>query len=92
MGNFGSSGIFGKLENFGIFGTFKNLELFEILEIRKIRGENIENFGIDFGRVDCHPPDDRPCMTTHKKGHDILTAGGNVHIHRHIWRGPLYIK
>ena len=79
FGNFGTFGeIFG---SFGILEVLEYLENLEILEFwkfwksRKFGGENIENFGIDFGRADCHPPDDRPCMTTHKKGHGVSTGG-----------------
>ena len=36
---------------------------------------NLGSFGIDFERADCHPSDDRPCTTTHNKGHGLSTRG-----------------
>ena len=51
------------------------LEFSEILEIRKVRGENFGNFGIAFGRADRHPSDDRPCTTTQLRGHGVNGAG-----------------
>ena len=63
--------------NLGKFGKFGNLE------IRKVRGENFGNFGIDFGRADCQASDDRPCATTHKKGHGLST-GGRPYIYIYI--------
>ena len=52
------------------------LEISEILEIRKVRGENFGNFGIEFGRADRHPSEDRPCTTTQLRGHGLSTGGG----------------
>ena len=53
--------------HFGNFGNFGN---------RKVRGENFGNFGIEFGRADRHPSDDRPCTTTQLRGHGLSTGGG----------------
>ena len=39
---------------------------------------------IDFGRADCHPSDDRPCTTTHKKGHGLSTGGATIYIYMYI--------
>ena len=88
--------IWGTLEVFGIVGSFGisgKFEFLEILEIRKVWGENIENFGIDFGRADWHPPDDRPCMTTHKKGHGLSTGGERpcTYIYIYICGGVLSV-
>ena len=59
--------------------------MFEILEIPKVRDNIFGNFGIDFGRADCHPSDDRPCTTSHLKGHGLSTGGGaTIHIYIYI--------
>ena len=65
----------------GHFGNFGN---FEILEIRKVRGENFGNFGIEFGRADRHPSDDRPCTSTLSQGHGLSTGGDYMYIYIYI--------
>ena len=56
---------------------FQNIraDFLEILESGKL-GARIffGNFGIEFGRADRHPSDDRPCTTTHlqRQGLSIL--------------------
>ena len=49
------------------------------MEIRKGRGENFGNFGIEFGRADRHQSDDRPGATTFFRGHGLSTVGGGDH-------------
>ena len=63
-------------------GHFGN---FEILEIRKVRGENFGNFGIEFGRADRHPSDDRPCTSTLSQGHGLSTGGDYMYIYIYIY-------
>ena len=59
----------------GLFGNFGN---FGMLEIRKVRGENFGNCGIEFGRAGRHPSDDRPCTTTQLRGHGLSTRGATI--------------
>ena len=65
---------------------FQNIraDLLEILEIRKVRGDNFGNFGIGFGRADRHPSDDRPCATTQLRGHGLSTRGGRPYIYIYV--------
>ena len=69
----------------GLFGNFGSLEISEILEISEVRGENFGNFGIEFGRADRHPSDDRPCTTTQLRGHGLSTGGGGAIIYIYIY-------
>ena len=65
------------------------LKITELLEIRKVRGENFGNFGIEFGRADRHPSDDRPCTTTQLRGHGLSTGGGGgPYIYIYIYGTP----
>ena len=59
---------FQSFQNFGNFGNFGN---------RKVRGENFGNFGIEFGKADRHPSDDRPCTTTQLRAHGLSTGEGD---------------
>ena len=61
---------------------FYFFEISIILEIRQVRDDNLR---IDFGRADCHPPDDRPCATIHKKGHGLSTGGGRPYIYIYVY-------
>ena len=54
------------------------LEILEMLEIRKVRGENFGNCGIEFGRAGRHPSDDRPSTTTQLRGHGLSTRGATI--------------
>ena len=62
---------------------FQNIraDFLEILEIRKVRGKNFGNFGIEFGRADRHSSDDRPCTTTQLRGHGLSTGGATIYIY-----------
>ena len=64
---------------------FQNIraDFLEILEIRKVRGKNFGNFGIEFGRADRHSSDDRPCTTTQLRGHGLSTGGATIYIYIH---------
>ena len=74
-GNFRNFGFFWK---FWMFWKFWNFWNGWKLEIRKVRGENFGNFGIDSGRAGGHPFDDRSCTKGLVKGHGLSsdTFGG----------------
>ena len=59
-------------------------EISEIFEIRKVRGENFGNFGVEFGRADRHPSEDRPCTTTQLRGHGLSRGGGRPYTYIYI--------
>ena len=56
-------------------------EILEILEIGKLGARIFGNFGIEFGKADRHPSDDRPCTTTQLRGHGLSTGGGRPYIY-----------
>ena len=65
---------------------FQNIraDFLDILEIREVRGDNFGNFGIEFGRADRHPSDDRPCTTTQLRGHGLSTGGDHIYVYIYI--------
>ena len=52
---------------------------------RKLGARILEISELFLGGFDCHPSDDRPCTTTHLKGHGLSTGGGGDHIHIYIY-------
>ena len=65
---------------------FRNIRadffFFENFGNREVRGEN---FGIEFGRAERHPSDDRPCTTSQLRGLGLSTGGGGPTIYIYIY-------